>query len=72
MGIEHIQGKLGKRTGSFVIEHSGTDDGKEATGKWHVVPGSGTGELKGLKGEGQFKAGHSAPDYSFEMDYDFV
>ena len=72
VGIEHVQGRLGKRSGSFVIQHTGTDDGAEATGEWHVVPGSGTGELAGLKGEGKFKAARNEPNYSFEMDYDFV
>ncbi len=72
VGIEHVQGRLGKRSGSFVIQHTGTDDGQEATGTWHVVPGSATGELAGLKGEGQFKADRNDTNYAFEMDYDFV
>ena len=71
VGIEHIQGQLGPRAGSFVIQHTGTDDGQQATGQWHIVPGSGTGELKGLKGQGAFSAGRNEPGYGFEMDYEF-
>jgi len=45
--------------------------GTSVSGTWFVVPGSGTGELRGLRGEGGFKAelGQRAditPDYWFE------
>jgi hypothetical protein len=32
------------------------NDGKEARGSWDVVPDSGTDELHGLSGEGEFRA----------------
>ncbi len=69
VGIEHLIGKLGGRTGSFVLQHTGTDDGQTATGTWQVVPGSGTGELKGLSGKGQMSIPRDQPGYDFALDY---
>jgi Protein of unknown function (DUF3224) len=35
---------------------SGTFDGAEARGELSVVPGSGTGDLDGISGSGEFSA----------------
>jgi hypothetical protein len=68
-GLERIVGSLAGRTGSFVLEHHGTFEGGIAKAKCRVLPGSGTGELADLQGEGTFSAeGRQAP---FELDYDF-
>jgi len=56
-GLERVTGRLDGREGSFVLQHNGTlsvDGGLQAT--WSVLPGSGTGELRGLSGEGGFAA----------------
>jgi hypothetical protein len=71
VGIESVTGSIGGRKGSFLLQDSGTLKGNGVNGKWFVVPGSGTGELKGLRGEGGFtaKLGQHADvtlDYSFE------
>ena len=70
-GLERVVGKLAGRSGSFVLEHRGNDDGQKATIGWTVVPGSGTGELCGLRGEGGFTAGRNEYPYSFGLDYEF-
>jgi hypothetical protein len=52
---ERVEGTLEGRTGSFVVQHGGVDDGSSpARAFGHVVPGSGTGELEGLHGEAAF------------------
>jgi Protein of unknown function (DUF3224) len=51
-GLGRVEGKLGDRKGSFVMESHGTYDGKAATSTWAVIPGSATGSLKGLSGKG--------------------
>ena len=43
VGLELMAGRLKGRSGSFILQHAGTDDGATTTGTWHVVPGSGTG-----------------------------
>jgi hypothetical protein len=52
VGYILIIGKLGGRSGTFVVETVGAFDGKSVTSAWRVVPGTGTGELRGLHGEG--------------------
>ena len=71
VGIERVTGKIGGKSGTFLLQDAGTVEGNVVSGDWFVVPGSGTGELRGLRGEGGFKAnlGESAQvhlDYWFE------
>jgi Protein of unknown function (DUF3224) len=70
LGLEQVTGRLGDRSGSFVLRHEGKFEAMTAKGSFSVVPGSATGELKGLRGEGHFATqGHTAPytfDYHFE------
>ncbi|HET6569111.1 MAG TPA: DUF3224 domain-containing protein [Rhodothermales bacterium] len=71
-GQERITGSLGDRSGSFVLQQHGTfkADGIEA--EWFVIPGSGTGELRGLKGQGGFTwEGQEGNKTRFTLDYDF-
>lgn len=70
IGLEQVTGRVGGRAGSFVLEHSGTFEDHEVEGAWSVVPSSGTGELRGLRGEGGFVASNG-PRASFTLDYDF-
>jgi hypothetical protein len=70
IGLEHITGRLGDRSGSFVLQHSGAFENGAATGRWFVLPGSGTGDLRGLRGEGGYVATHEQPT-PFTLDYDF-
>src|SRR5262245_58322386 len=58
VGLERIVGRVGGRTGSFVLRSSGAYDGNEARATYSVLAGSATGELTGLAGEGQFAAPH--------------
>jgi hypothetical protein len=71
VGLQRIIGQIGDRAGSFVLlQTAGTFDGEQATGELSVVPGSGTGDLRGLHGKGQFSAplGSTA---SITLDYDY-
>jgi Protein of unknown function (DUF3224) len=57
VGLERVTGSVGGRSGSFVLQDTGTlaADGT-VTGEWFVVAGSGTGQLAGLSGAGGFTA----------------
>jgi hypothetical protein len=70
-GIERVRGTVGGRAGSFLLQTSGTVSGREVKAEWFVVPGSGTEDLKDLRGEGGFNAqlgerGSIWLDYSLE------
>lgn len=71
VGIERIVGSIGGRTGTVVLRHVGAFDGQVAKADLLVVPGSGTGELRGVRGEGSFEAG-LGPDgvRSISLDVD--
>ncbi len=71
-GLEHVVGRLAGRAGSFVLLASGTyDPGTgRAEAKWFVVPGSGTGELRSLRGEGGFVAEHGQASVPATLDYE--
>jgi len=69
VGLELMTGSLHGRAGSFILQHSGTDDGATTTGTWHVVAGSGTGALQGLTGQGTMRLSRDQPAYEFALDY---
>jgi hypothetical protein len=70
VGLERIVGRVAGRTGGFVVQHTGTFDPKSVRTRWLFVPGSGTGELEGLSGSGEFVLEGHGP-YPITFDYDF-
>jgi Protein of unknown function (DUF3224) len=67
VGFQRVDGSIGGRRGTFVLETVGDFDGKSATWQATVVAGSGTGKLEGLTGQGTFGAQHG-PKATFELD----
>jgi hypothetical protein len=67
---ERIVGRVGGRAGSFVVQHGGVQAGEATRNFGYVVPGSGTGELRGLRGEATFR--HDAQGAVFTLDYDLT
>ncbi len=70
VGIERVTGSIEGRSGSFLLQDAGTLEGNTVKGDWFVVPGSGTGELSGLRGEGGFTA-ELGQHASITLDYWF-
>ena len=56
--FERVVGALRGRRGSFLLRVEGTVRGTRNTGAWTVLAGSGTGDLRGLRGDGGFEAEH--------------
>ena len=56
VGIERVTGTIGGREGTFLLQDAGTVAGNIVSGDWFVIPGSGTGGLAGLRGDGGFRA----------------
>jgi hypothetical protein len=70
-GLERVRGSIAGQSGSFLLQITGTLVGKQLEAEWFVLRGSGTGELKGLRGTGGFEArlgeqGSVWLDYYFE------
>jgi hypothetical protein len=70
-GYERVVGKLAGRSGSFVLESQGAFEGAAATTDWSVAPGSGTGELRGLRGQGSWVSRLGEEEYRYRLNYYF-
>lgn len=67
IGTELFEGSIGDKSGSIVFVHRGTYKGGKVQSKFDVIEGSGTGELEGLSGAGEFASGESqSVEYSFD------
>ena len=71
LGFERVVARLGGKAGTFVLQRTGVFENGEAKESYSVVPGSGTGELAGLRGEGRTAVGHGM-EFPFALEYEFV
>jgi hypothetical protein len=71
VGLERLAGRIGDRTGTFVLQRIGAFESGEAKESYHVIPGSGTGELQGLRGDGSSSVGHGM-EHPFALNYEFT
>ncbi len=70
VAIERLEGTLGGKRGSFVLQHNGVSRKGVQSLSVTVVPDSGTGELKGLSGSMRISDHNGKHEYEF--DYDFA
>src|SRR4051794_17004325 len=56
VGHDKVAGTLAAKTGTFVFQHTGIMGSGGVTNTGTIVPGSGTGELEGISGEGTMLA----------------
>lgn len=66
VAMETVQGALGGRQGSFVLQHSSTMTRGQPQQSITVVPDSGTGELLGLAGSMIITIDNGLHSYRFE------
>jgi hypothetical protein len=72
VSVQRFSGTMGGRQGTFVLQGSETvENNGKIRATWFVVPGSATGDLFGLRGEGGFegrfgKGSDGTLDYWFE------
>jgi hypothetical protein len=58
VGLERVVGQIAGKAGSFVLQRTGAFENGMAKESYFVIPGSGTGDLQGLRGEGTSAVGH--------------
>lgn len=69
VGIERLEGTVHGRKGTFVLHHNaGVLDGAPWL-SWRIVETSGTGELVGLRGEGQIIVAEDG-GHCYTLDYE--
>jgi Protein of unknown function (DUF3224) len=71
VSMQRFSGRLNGRQGTFVLQGKETVENGKIIATWSVVPGSATGDLSGLRGEGGFegdfgKGSNGWLDYWFE------
>jgi hypothetical protein len=69
VALERIAAVVNGKPGGFSLLHIGTMAGTEMWTRWLIVSGSGTGELRAIRGEGRIDIdaeGH----HTFTLDYD--
>ncbi len=71
VGLERIVGRIGAKTGTFVLQRLGVFEGGQAKESYSVIPGSATGELQGLRGDGSSALGHGS-EHPFTLDYELA
>jgi hypothetical protein len=71
VGLERVVGRIGTRTGAFVLQRVGVFENGQAQETYTVIPGSATGELQGLRGDGSSSVGHGM-EHPFALDYELA
>jgi hypothetical protein len=71
VGLERVVGRIDGKTGTFVLQRIGVFEGGEAKESYSIVPGSATGELQGLRGEGSSAVGHGM-EHPFSLSYELA
>ncbi len=71
VALERITGTVHGRAGSFVLLHAGTMTPDDQWATWPVVPGSGTGDLAGIRGEGRIDI-DAEGGHTFTLEYEIA
>ena len=69
VGLERVVGSISGKTGSFVLQRTGIFEGGLAKESFSIIPGSATGDLRGLVGGGSTVLGHGT-EYPFTLEYE--
>jgi hypothetical protein len=71
VGHDRITGTLQGRTGGFVFQHTGLMGPAGVTNTGVIVPGTGTGELAGISGEGAMLADEDGK-HTLTLEYELA
>ena len=69
IGLARVVGRIREREGTFVMLDVGTFETGTAKGRWTIVPGTSTGDLQGISGEGSFDTTHDTATYTLEVSF---
>lgn len=71
VGLERVVGEIGGKRGTFVLQRTGVFEDGLAKESYSVIPGSATGELRGLAADGSSSVGHGM-EHPFTLSYELV
>ena len=70
VGLERVVGRIGDKTGTFVLQRIGTFESGLAKESYSVIPGSATADLQGLRGDGSSAVGLGI-EHPFTLTYEW-
>src|SRR5262249_34206483 len=71
VGLERVVGRMAGKSGALVLQRTGVFEGGQAKESYSVIPGSATGELRGLQGDGRTAVGHGT-EHPFTLNYELI
>ena len=71
VGFDRLDVTVDGRRGSFVIRHSALMHAGGGDAAWDIVPGSGTGDLVGIRGTSTVTR-HDDGSHTYAIDYDLA
>ncbi len=71
VGLERVVGRIAGKAGTFVLQRTGVFENGQAKESFSVIPGSGTGELRGLRDESTSAVGHGM-EHPIALNYELV
>lgn len=69
VGLEKVVGSIAGKSGSFILQFTGTTVNDRLQQVLTVVPGSGTGELSNLSGQATMDCDAHQEQYTLVLDY---
>jgi hypothetical protein len=71
VGLERVVGRVDGKTGTFVLQRTGIFESGQAKESYSVIPGSASGDLQGLRGDGSSAVGHGL-EHPFTLSYELA
>lgn len=68
VGFERFTGAVDGREGTFVLQHNAEGSTGEQWMTWRILPGSGTGALRGIRGAGRISV--EGGKHFYHLDYE--
>ena len=68
VGIEHFEGSVDGKLGTFSISHEGSFKNGTVTSSFEIIEGSQTAQLSNIEGKGSYTTGHSMV-VNFDFEY---
>jgi hypothetical protein len=71
VGLERVVGRMDGKPGTFVLQRAGIFESGQAKESYSVIPGSASGDLQGLRGDGSSAVGHGL-EHPFTLSYELA
>jgi hypothetical protein len=67
VGLATVTGEIRGKRGSFVMQDVGLIENGISKGRWVILPGLGSGELRNVRGDGHFASSEDGASYFLDV-----